>query len=52
MANCETCKRNEGTPGYPICKYEEIDERNNYTNITTKEMNTMYTEDCVRYEGK
>lgn len=52
ISDCGTCKFNEGDELYPICRYEEIDEDNNYMNATLKELETMYTEECVRYEEK
>lgn len=52
IADCEQCKFNTGVQGFPICEYEEIDERNNFVNVTTKELDTMYTDECVRFIKK
>lgn len=52
LVNCATCKFNEGDDLFPICKYEEIDELNGYMNVSSKELDSMYTENCVRYKEK
>lgn len=50
--DCELCKMNEGTPGFPICKYEELDEEIGYSGVSTKDMNSMYTDECTRYNKR
>lgn len=52
VANCGRCKMNIGDKDFPICKYEEIDEMNSYIGVSTKDMNSMYTEDCTRFNKK
>lgn len=47
-ANCEICKNDVGVPGLPICKYEEIDEIN--LDYSSKDIDSMYTENCTRFE--
>lgn len=52
ISKCSICKFNKGDDLFPICKFEEIDENNGYLNVTSKQLDTMYTEECVRYEEK
>lgn len=49
IANCGKCKMNEGDKDFPICKYEEIDEMNRFMNVSTNDIDSMYTEQCTRY---
>lgn len=49
LISCDTCRMNEGDDLFPICRYEELDEKNNFMGLDSRDLDSMYTDECTRY---